>query len=47
MHPSLGATASVGLRQRGYNFAAAASWHCHLHSFPKLDGVNLLLPAGN
>ena len=36
MHPLLGATAPVGLRVAGYNFTAASSRHCHLHSFPKL-----------
>ena len=35
MHPSLGATAPVGLRVAGYNFTAASSWHCRLHSFQK------------
>ena len=47
MRPSLGATAPVGLRVAGYNFTAASSRHCRLHSFPKLGGVNLRLPAGN
>ena len=40
MHPSLGATAPVGLRVAGYNFTAASSRHCRLHSFPKLGGVS-------
>ena len=41
MHPSLGATAPVGLWVAGYNFTAASSRHCRLHSFPKLGGVTL------
>ena len=47
MHPSLGATAPVGLWVAGYNFTAASSRHFRLHSFPKLGGVDLRLPAGN
>ena len=43
MHPLFGATAPVGLMVAGYNFTAASSRHCRLHSFPKLGGVTLRL----
>ena len=43
MHPSLGATAHVGLRVAGNNFTAASSTF-----LPKtIGGVNLRLPARN
>ena len=54
MHPSLGATAPVGLRVAGLYFYSSIftalpgtflpkTRHCHLHSFPKLGGSKLTL----